>query len=125
MYVFFPGQVQEIEAEQIYQISIHLKRGNINLQLSIEIHQGFPNVPPTISVSPPISHQWVNSTMQITEHRQLTSWTGAFLLGNIIKDIELEFALRIPQLLSSSSLPKSYFQNQNHSPSEDKSILQK
>jgi L-rhamnose mutarotase len=101
--VFFPGQVQEIEAQQIYQISIFLKRANISLFLILEIPSGFPSVAPVITVNPPISHQWVNSRMQVTEHRQLSNWNGAFLLGNIIKDIELEFALRLPRLLNNSA----------------------
>lgn len=103
LYVFFPGQVQEIETQQIYQISIFLKRANISLFLILEIPSGFPSVAPVITVNPPISHQWVNSRMQVTEHRHLCNWNGSFLLGNIIKDIELEFALRLPQLLNNSA----------------------
>lgn len=57
----------------------------------------FPNLPPIINVDPPLQHNWIDgATMRVVGHPALARWSGKVILGQILKDIELEMSLRPP-----------------------------
>lgn len=67
--------------------------------LKVTLPEEFPFEAPVIVVSPPVSHRWVDRDMQVVGHESLATWSTEHCLGKILKDIELEFNLRPPQIL--------------------------
>lgn len=99
IYSSFPGKVEELQPRGKYQLSLFAVRANLRFAAVITLPPNFPMVPPVVSVEPALSHPWVDGKMDIYGHPQLNKWTGSVLIGKILKDVEMEFSLRPPQIL--------------------------
>jgi len=115
MFAYFPGTTSQLQAGYQYQVSLHSTRSNLAFSLLITLPQGFPSVAPEINVvQPAMSHAWIDgngSTMRVWGHPALRQWNGTVQLGKVLKDVELEFSLRSPTILS----PNNHGQSQNQS----------
>ncbi|EPZ34436.1 hypothetical protein ROZALSC1DRAFT_27914 [Rozella allomycis CSF55] len=94
---------KEVEKDSRYEVTTG------GFLLSITLSPDFPEKPPIISISPPTRHAWVSSSMCITGHDKIKNWDGNYLLGQIIKDITLEFQINPPGFMTNKSTVKDDF----------------
>lgn len=78
-----------------------------SVALIINLPEGFPHVPPIIKVLPAVAQRWVDSEMRVVGHEALTMWNRNMSLGKIVKDIEIEFNLRPPTVITVPGMPFS------------------
>ncbi|XP_022325999.1 vacuolar protein sorting-associated protein 37A-like [Crassostrea virginica] len=74
--------------------------GSNNITLVLTLPPLFPQDPPSISVHPPIFHQWVDSQSKITNCPNLSSFSMHSSLAVIVQSIIDEFKAHPPQLQS-------------------------
>lgn len=100
LYSYFPAhQITISDPNSRFSVSLTISRLNVPILLKITLPEQFPDEAPHITVSPPIAHRWVGRDMRVFGHESLATWNRTLCLGKILKDIELEFNLRPPQLL--------------------------
>lgn len=97
---FFPGQVRSIKTNEIYEVSVVVGPSRMPISLTVILPGGFPDCSPHIKVAPPVRQRWVDQEMRVVGHEALFSWHRSLSLGKIMKDIEIEFNLRPPTLIS-------------------------
>ncbi|XP_062586076.1 vacuolar protein sorting-associated protein 37A-like isoform X1 [Saccostrea cucullata] len=76
--------------------------GNNNITLVVSLPPLFPQDPPSISVHPPVYHQWVDSTSKIINCPNLSSFSMHSSLAAVVQSIIDEFKLHPPQLQSNN-----------------------
>jgi len=101
IYSFFPNQVQVLQPGVAYDVFIFAGHVRQPFTLKVMLPGTFPDVAPIITVSPPVNHRWVSHDMRIVGHENLAVWHRNYALGKILKDIEIEFGLRPPSVISS------------------------
>ncbi|KAL1918638.1 uncharacterized protein VTP21DRAFT_2660 [Calcarisporiella thermophila] len=87
--------VKELTAQTQYEIPCPLPKLNIYLILNLPAQ--FPEQPPIITVSPSVTHPWVDHTGAVIGHEKLRNWSGhGVLIGRVVKEIIQEFGARPP-----------------------------
>lgn len=100
LYSFFPGQVRVTQVGRQYEVALLVGPSRTMVTITIWLPSDFPQGRPTLSVSPALAHHWVDREMRIIGHGSLAGWNPSFSLGKIIKDVEIEFNLRPPSIVT-------------------------
>ncbi len=100
LHTFFPGQVRTVQSYSLYELPLTVGASRLSICVRVRLAEGFPlSSPPIISVSPSLSHRWVDGQMNVFGHPSLAGWNASCSLGKILKDIEIEFNLRSPAVV--------------------------
>lgn len=94
------ANLNPIEVIPNTEYRITFASGSINITLVVTLPPLFPQDPPSISVHPPIYHQWVDSQSKITNCPSLSSFSMHSSLAVIVQSIIDEFKSHPPQLQS-------------------------
>ncbi|XP_060078833.1 vacuolar protein sorting-associated protein 37A-like [Ylistrum balloti] len=84
--------------------------GGNNIILIISLPPQFPQDPPTVTVTPPVVHPWVDSTQKIVGCQNLNSFSMHSSLGNAVQSVVEEFKKNPPQIRSQSYGPQLGYQ---------------
>ncbi|KAI8923190.1 hypothetical protein BC831DRAFT_501507 [Entophlyctis helioformis] len=74
------------------------------LVLTLVLPPAFPDIAPTLFITPVCRHPWIDPQGQVVGHVRLASWNQHVSLGRVVKDIVTELTLRPP--LRSAEMPK-------------------
>lgn len=94
------ANLNPIEVIPNTEYRITFASGGINITLVVSLPPLFPQDQPSISVHPPIYHQWVDSQSKITNCPSLSSFSMHSSLAVIVQSIIDEFKSHPPQLQS-------------------------
>ncbi len=92
---------------ELFEIPLQVGTNRILVTLVVSLPSGFPDIAPIITVMPPVAQRWVSSEMRVVGHEALATWNRNMSLGKIVKDVEIEFNLRPPSLLTIPPLASS------------------
>ncbi|XP_075211374.1 vacuolar protein sorting 37A [Lycorma delicatula] len=101
----FNANVSEIQEDVEYKVEF--LSGGKPFALIIKLCPEFPLEKPVLKIAPPVSHQWVSESGEITSAPGLLNFTVYSDLGRVVQAIVREFELRPPPLLSDNSSPPS------------------
>ncbi|XP_033743923.1 vacuolar protein sorting-associated protein 37A-like [Pecten maximus] len=74
--------------------------GGNNIILIISLPPQFPQDPPTVTITPPVVHPWVDPTQKIVGCQNLNSFSMHSSLGHAIQSVVEEFKKNPPQIRS-------------------------
>lgn len=102
---FYPSQLEVVQEARHYRVIFPIATAPNSVQINIHISPQFPFAPPTMLVSPPMAHPWLDKEGRLVGHPHLLAWHQSHSIGKILKDLEIEFSLRPPVPVSTKARP--------------------
>jgi len=88
------SNVKEVHRDTVYEVPLHPP-----VSLVLTLNDGFPTTPPVVTVTPPVSHHWVDPNMYIIGCPKLKEWSSTMDLSKIVKSVSKEFEKTPPRIL--------------------------
>ena len=100
LHSFYPTQVRTVINNERFEIPMIVGPMRVAITIIITLPEGFPDVAPILKVFPALIQPWVDKEMKIIGHESLSRWSRNNMLGKVLKDVEIEFSLRPPVIVT-------------------------